>query len=369
MASSGFTAATVVGAAVVAAAVALAVERTPLFRSGQGGLPANALLQTVAVQKTARPQWIASAPGRVEPRDGEVRISAQVPGRVADVLVRINDVVKAGDLLARQADDEAQAKLLGAEADAAVRRRERDNETVPRLAQDRRVAEDAHAAALRAVYVARVELDALTVAVHGGKGGEPDVEKGRAAVRAAVAKAEQERTNLLRVQAIANMPLPTRLEAGLTIARAERLLAEAAVERMRIRAPSDGTVLQVLTKAGEMVAPTSEDVLIVFGDVSSLRVRAEVEERDVGKVRPGLAVVVRTDAMPGREFEGKVERMAQALGSPRLAGKGPRKPSDVEVLEVLITLADRPPLMPGMRVDVFFKPDATVGTAPATKAN
>jgi HlyD family secretion protein len=55
--------------------------------------------------------------------------------------------------------------------------------------------------------------------------------------------------------------------------------------------------------------------------------------------------------------------MAHALGAPRLASKGPRRPNDQDVLQVIVDLDGKPPLIPGMRVDVFFKPDATAGEA------
>src|SRR3954469_11899104 len=45
------------------------------------------------------PTWAASATGRVEPKSGEIRISADVPGRIARIAVDINDRVKEGDLL------------------------------------------------------------------------------------------------------------------------------------------------------------------------------------------------------------------------------------------------------------------------------
>ena len=72
--------------------------------------------------------WAASAPGRVEPAGGEVRIGAQMPGRIAEVLVALNDKVAAGDLLVRLDDEE----LIGAGASRlrprlAIRKRERDN--------------------------------------------------------------------------------------------------------------------------------------------------------------------------------------------------------------------------------------------------
>ena len=70
-------------------------------------------------------------------------------------------------------------------------------------------------------------------------------------------------------------------------------------------------------------------------------------------------MVVRSDAFPGRDFEGKVGSIAAYVGPPRLGSRGPRKPTDIEVLEVSVDLDGRPPLMPGMRADVFFRPDVT----------
>ena len=74
--------------------------------------------------------WAASAPGRVEPSGGEVRIGAQAPGRIAEVLVALNDKVAAGDLLVRLDDDELIGRVNSALAEAAIRKRERDNTDV-----------------------------------------------------------------------------------------------------------------------------------------------------------------------------------------------------------------------------------------------
>jgi len=99
-----------------------------------------------------------------------------------------------------------------------------------------------------------------------------------------------------------------------------------------------------------------------------LRVRAEVEERDVVKIHVGQRVVVRADAYPDREFEGVVTQMAPALGPPRILSRGPRRPNDVEVLEVLAALDGEPVLLTGMRVDVFFRLDSTATAKAETPA-
>ncbi|HVY41577.1 MAG TPA: efflux RND transporter periplasmic adaptor subunit [Hyphomicrobiaceae bacterium] len=328
--------------------------------------------QATAVGRTpsAKPTWTASAPGRVEPRGGEIKIGSQAAGRIAEVAVKMNDRVRTGDLLIRLDDEDARARVSAADAEAAVRRRERDAETVSRLAQDRRNAEDAVAAAERALTQSRADLDrALRASRDGTPNDSNSVSAARAAVASAQEKLEQERAGLRRAQTASGVPLPTRLEAALTAARSELSLAEAALERTRIRAPSDGTVLQVNARVGETATPSAEQTLVVMGDVSALRVRAEIEERDTAKVRVGQAAIVRSDAHPGKDFEGKVATIAQALGPTKLAQRGPRRPNDVDVLEVVIDLDGTPPLLPGMRVDVFFRPDATVENDKAPKSN
>jgi HlyD family secretion protein len=320
-----------------------------------------------------KPAWAASAPGRVEPVGGEIRITATAPGRIAQVLVGVNDKVAAGDLMVRLADEDLAARVHAARAEVAARKRDRDNETVPKAAQDRRSAEDNFANAERALSLARGDLDRMLEKRKGDGTADAEIDKARDAVKQATDRLDQARASLHKATA-SDSPAQTRLEAGLAAARAELSLAEAALERARIRAPSAGTVLQMNARIGETAAP-SETPLVVVGDVNSLRVRAEFEERDIGKIRVGQAAIVRSDAFAGQDFEGKVSSLAQALGPSKLGQRGPRRPTDVDVLEVIIDLSGRPPLLPGMRVDVFLKSDAATQpaaaaqAAPVTKAN
>jgi HlyD family secretion protein len=338
-----------------ATATATAAEK-PKTAVAQGP-KADSSKPTVAT----RPVWAASAPGRVEPAGGEIRMSAQVPGRVVDVLVGVNDKVSAGDLLVRLADEDLLAKVNAARAEVAVRKRDRDNENVTGAAKERRNAEDRLSDAERQLALAREDLDRALKLKR--TGAAHDVDKARKVVADAVNSLDEARVALRKLTK--NGPAPTRLEAALAAARAELSLAEAALERTRIRAPSDGTVLQLYVKVGETVAPSPESPLVVMGDVSSLRVRAEFEERDIGKVHVGQGAVVRSDAFPGKDFEGTVTSSAKALGPSKLGQRGPRRPTDIDVLEVIIDLTGQPPLLllPGMRVDVFLMADAGASTS------
>lgn len=364
------TASSFVAAVIIASAVCLSVPGNPLV--GWSNMAAEAADNSASAAVAARPAWAASATGRVEPKDGQVAIGTQAPGKVADVAVKTNDKVMAGDLLVRLDDEDLLTRVSAAAQEVQVREREREEEIAKGVQLERRQAEDSVASAERSLFKARLAFDELTSRLRLSPGtATGDVEKARFAITAAKEQLGNSKSSLARVLARNGLPLATRMESSLAAARAELSLAEAAVERARIRAPSEGSVLNVFAKIGELVAPSPEAPLVIFGDIRALRVKAEVEERDTSKVRVGQRAVVKGDAFPDKVFEGTVTSVSQTLAAPRIATRGVRRPNDVEVLEVLIGLDGTPPLLSGMRVDVFFKNDgpAEASAAPATKTN
>lgn len=350
-------------AAVVALGVGYYVPRTfsqrPAIETAAVEPGTNKETSPAAVASPAKPSpWTASAPGRVEPVGGEVRISAQASGRVAEVLIGVGDRVQAGDLLVRLDDDEPQARILALGADVQARKRERDAGDVAQgnLARDRRTAEDNLATAERQLYSAREDLDrALRLRSTGAAGEQPDVDKARDAVTKARDRVEQTRLALRRASGQDGIPAPTRGEVALTAARADLSAAEAALERTRVRAGITGTVLALNARAGEVLVPSLELPVAMLGNLAQLRVRSEFEERDLGKVRDGQTAIVRADAFPGRDFEGKVTLVSPSMSQSRIGQRGPRRLNDIDVLEVLVNLTGETPLMPGMRVDVFLR--------------
>ena len=89
--------------------------------------------------------------------------------------------------------------------------------------------------------------------------------------------------------------------------------------------------------------------------VTKLQIKTEVIESDISRIRIGQKAFVKSPAFPGREFEGTVSALAPTLAAPRLGARGPRRPTDVDVLEVTIDVDGESPLLPGMRVDAFFR--------------
>jgi len=103
-------------------------------------------------------------------------------------------------------------------------------------------------------------------------------------------------------------------------------------------------------RAGETVAPSRERPL---ADISQLRVRADLDERNRGKVFIGQAALVRSESS-ATPFNGKVAAIAPALVPAQATSGGRRRPHEGSVVEVLVDLDEPTRLMPGMQVDVFF---------------
>jgi HlyD family secretion protein len=302
----------------------------------------------------AQAPWDAVALGRVEPLSREIRIAAPAAGRIAAVLVKADDKVFAGELLVRLDDDEASARLAEAEARVSMAKRARNDQAMPAGSADRRKAEDAVADSERAVGDMRSALDRVAADRRNARASQVDLDAARSALSRAQDRLQEQRDALARLRAASDTALPTRLEGELNVARAASTLAQAALEKTRIRAPVDSAVLQVDARKGELAVPAAEPALMVLGDVSALRVRAEVDEQYLGRMRVGQRVVVRAAAFPGREFDGKVAAIARIVGPGRINARGPRKFNDVDVLEVVVDVSDPGPLVVGQQVDVYF---------------
>jgi HlyD family secretion protein len=314
--------------------------------------PARAATTDQAEEK----HWLAVAPGRVEPLSGVIRVAVPVMGVVGEVLVRANDKVFAGEALIRLVDPEVRARLVAAEAQVALRKRVRNKESAASGAAPRRKAEDAVADAEKAVSETRSLMDKAAAERRAGRGSDTDLDAARSGLTRAQDRVTQQKAELRRIEADA--PLPTLAEGQLNIARGELLAAQAAVEKMIIRAPIDGSILQMNAKAGELASPSTPQPLVLLGNVQALRVRAEVDERDIEKIKLGQAVLVRPAAFRGREIAGTVSFIAPLVEAGRNNSLGQRNMTDVDVVEVMVDLGEPGPLAVGMKVDVYFRPDS-----------
>ena len=302
-------------------------------------------------------RWQAVAPGRVESCSGQIKVATAVIGVVDRVLVKTNDKVFAGEPLIHLADDELRARLAAAETQVAMRERARDERSATGSAKTQRKAEDAVADAERALYDARSVVDRAAAGLRTSGGRDADL----TAARVALTRAQNELS--VRQQELRNVdddaPLPTSPEGQLSIARSEYAVARSALDKMTIRAPIGGTVLQVNVRVGELVSPSSPQPPLQLADLSALCVRAELDERDLGSIKVKQAVTVRAAAFPAREFEGNVSSIAPLVEPGRLDPPGSRNQADVDVVRVMVGLEDPGELTIGMKADVYFRSEQT----------
>ena len=100
-------------------------------------------------------------------------------------------------------------------------------------------------------------------------------------------------------------------EASLTQARAQLNNQKVNLAYTTIHAPIDGIVIsrnvdQGQTVAASMNAPT---LYIIAADLTKMQVLANIDEADVGRMRPGQRVTFRVDAFPNDTFTGEVAQV------------------------------------------------------------
>jgi len=90
-------------------------------------------------------------------------------------------------------------------------------------------------------------------------------------------------------------------------------LAKLNLDNTKVKAPIDGTVVQVSVLVGDTSAPGQGAVSIV--DLSKLTAIGDVKEASVGKVKVGQSVTLSMDELPGVTFEGKVSEINYATAT------------------------------------------------------
>jgi HlyD family secretion protein len=138
----------------------------------------------------------------------------------------------------------------------------------------------------------------------GAGGGELELAKAQLAIReaeVALTQARDDRTTL-----------DTGADAGdLAAARADvekkRLAvqdAEAALAGTELKAPFDGTILDIDARAGDKI--TASTVIMTIANLTEMQVFASVDETTIRRVQEGQEAQISFDAFPGQTFKGKV---------------------------------------------------------------
>jgi membrane fusion protein (multidrug efflux system) len=134
----------------------------------------------------------------------------------------------------------------------------------------------------------------------------------KAQLQQAQAQASIARTNLARSrellgQGFVSQAAVDQNAAALEVAEAQVALAQAQLGRMRIVAPFDGMAGIRTVDVGDYVRDGSD--IVNLEDMSAMTVAFRLPERYIGRLQVGQPVDVAMDALPGREFKGRVEAL------------------------------------------------------------
>ena len=268
----------------------------------------------VGFARVRRQTLVSTLPtnGKAEPIEWQA-VRAAAAGLVSRVPVQEGESVAPGAVLAELTDPSLQADIEAAEA---------------------KVAE------------ARISLSALE---GGGKPSEiVEIDNSLAGAQFELDKARKEHEALVRlqskqavtamdVQAAADKVRQTELEisglqkrrsslvgktdvdaakARLSDAESVLRLARDRAAQSVVRAPIAGEVYSLAVRPGAYL--NIGDMVANVGHLDRLRVRVYVDEPLLGRVAPGQQVTIRWEALPGKQWQGAVDRMPssiQALGS------------------------------------------------------
>ena len=144
-------------------------------------------------------------------------------------------------------------------------------------------------------------------------------------------------------------------EANVELAKANLGEARANLDLCTIRAPSDGTILQINIRPGEYVSTFGGTGLILMGDLHPLHVRVDVDEHDAPRFRPGAPARASLRGKPEVQYALRFVR-AEPYVVPKKSLTGDNTERvDTRVLEVIYALDVKDqPVFVGQQMDVFI---------------
>ncbi len=266
--------------------------------------------------------------GRVEPEVKITAVGSEVNGVIRDIYVRAGDTVKKGQLLVEFAHDyedakrqqilakvsAQQAEISNVKAQLNFSKIKRDNTSTKLERMEKIVAQGAETAQ---------NLDNL--------------------------KADYEQT-LKEVDRL-SAALQT-AESRLAEIGADSKVAEADIERRKVKAPADGVILTMdLTKGS---VGSMEKSLFEFAPLSPLTVLCEVDELWVNKLQLGQQAIIRTQGTDDQLAKGEVVYLSPYLKKKSLFSDDSANMEDRRVREVRIRLTGAANLLINSRVEAVI---------------
>jgi HlyD family secretion protein len=285
--------------------LALVVVAVLLFT----GINRHRAITPVRAEKAVRQEIasIISTNGKIEPVNS-FEAHAPSPATVNKVLVAEGDHVKAGQLLVRLDDAEARAQaaralsqLRSAEASLQAIKAGGTQEEVLTIHSDLTKAQAERDDAQR-------NLQAIQKLRQNGAASPAEVDAAQSRAKKADADVQLLQSKL---SGRFSTPEVTKAEASAAEARAAYESAQDVLRHSNVTAPFAGTVYQLPVKAGSYV--NGGDLLVQVAVLEKVRVRAFVDEPEIGHLAKGQQVEIRWDAIPGRTWNGTLTQVPTSV--------------------------------------------------------
>jgi HlyD family secretion protein len=269
--------------------------------------------------------------------------------------VKDGQSVSEGQVLAEIGCNDLQAALQVAQAEEESVRQARVRLLRGSRDQERQAAAQKTAAARAVVEHAAAELDRATALQQAAAISTAAYDQARRDYDVAEAELKQCMRNEELLDAGPLAEEVAKADADLNAAENRVKLAQDKLGKCVVKAPIAGTILRVDLREGESFSLYAPHPLFTIADLSGRRVRAEVDENDVGKVHVGQKAVISSEAYPDRRFSGTVTRLASLMGRKTVDTGDPADKSDRDVLEAVVDLQKDALVLPvGLRVTVEF---------------
>ena len=297
-----------------------------------------------------------AAVGLVEPESENIELSCSVSGMVTNLYVKAGDYVDRGQPLFTVDDRDIRAQLdVKRAALALARARLQKLEEAPR-AEEIPPAEAKVEEAKALLADAEVQVKLINSVTDRRAVREEDVKRRQLNYEAAKARLEEAEKDLALLKAGTWKPDLEIARGEVQQAAAEMRQLETDLARLTMLAPVDGTILQNKVRLGQYAqcGPLTEP-LMVFGGGNDLHVRADVDESDAWRVRPGSDAVAYLRGNSRISFPLEFVRFEPYVVPKKSLTGDSTERVDTRVLQVIYRLRDpKAAVYDGQQMDVYI---------------
>ncbi|MFC1815406.1 HlyD family secretion protein [Thermodesulfobacteriota bacterium] len=162
---------------------------------------------------------------------------------------------------------------------------------------------------------------------------------------------KQAKSNLKKIEAAQKEVAAARAMVAATRAAVD--IAEIQLNYTCLKAPFSGTLTSRNVEPGEVVSPGRE--VLTLTDLSIVKLKIFVAETEIGKVKPGQQVEVKTDTFPQKIYTGQVSFISpEAEFTPKIIQTHKERVKLVYLVKITILNPDLE-LKPGMPADAWFR--------------